>query len=113
MSDLLSRSDAQICLDKFGTKGPYAWIRLLEILSDHFDPEKPGTFVESKRKIHAEIFPTCCRKTGKEILDFFQAMGWIKYKFYGKEILFNCNIIKELADEYTQKVLKEKEEKKK
>ena len=112
-NNLLAKSDAQICLDKFGTKGPYAWVRLLEVLSDHLDPEKPETFVESKRKIFSEIFPTCCSKTGKNILDFFQAMGWIKYRIYGKEILFNCNIIKELADEYTQKILKEREEKKK
>ena len=107
-NDLLSRSDSQILLDKFGTKGPFAWVRLLEILAKHLNPETPDTFVESKRHIFNEIFPTCCHKTGKKILDFFQYMGWLKYKIYGKEILLECPVIKELADEYTQKILKEK-----
>lgn len=110
-SDLLSRSDSQICFDRFGCMGPYAWIRLLEILADHLDPEKPDTFIESKRYIWNNCFPNCYFKKGIKMLDFFQSMGWIKYKIYGDEIIFNCNIIKELADEYTQKILKEKKDK--
>lgn len=106
-NDLLSRSDSQILLDKFGTKGPYAWIRLLEILAKHLNPETPDTFVESKRYIFNEIFPKCCHKTGKKIFDFFQNVGWLKYKIYGKEIILECPVIMELADEYTQKILKE------
>ena len=109
-NDLLSRPDSQILLDKFGTKGPYAWIRLLEILAKHLDPETPDTFVESKRHIFNEIFPKCCHKTGKKILDFFQYADWLKYEIYGKEILLECPVIKELADEYTQKILKEKKD---
>ncbi len=112
-TDLLARSDAQICFDRFGPIGPYAWMRLLETLAEHLDPEEPATFIESKRDIQTKCFPNCYNKKVIKILDFFQDMGWIKYKIYGDEILFNCNIIKELADEYTQKVLVEKEKKKK
>lgn len=107
-NDMLSKSHAQILLDTFGTKGPYAWVRLMEIFTEDFDVDNPGIFLESKRKIFNEIFPTCCQKTGKKILDFFQSVGWIKYKIEGKEIWFKCDIIRELADEYTQKVLKQR-----
>ena len=107
-NDLLSRSDSQILLDKFGTKGPYAWMRLLEIFAKHLNPEAPDTFVESKRQIFNEIFPKCCHKTGKTILDFFQSVGWLKYRILGREIIFECPVIKELADEYTQRILKQK-----
>ncbi len=105
---MLEDSKFQICLDKFGPKGPYAYIRLLEIFAKHFDPETPETFVESKRKIMVEIFPTCGQKTGKKILDFFQGVGLLKYMIRGKEILFTCQVMKELADEYTQKCMKKK-----
>ncbi len=111
--DLLSNSTAQICFDKFGPIGPYAWVRLLETLAEHLNPDEPSVFLESKRDIQNKCFPGCYSKKVIEMLDFFQAVGWIKYKIYGDELLFNCNIIKELADEYTQKVLKDREEKKK
>lgn len=107
-TDLLSGTYAQILLDNHGTNGIYAWVRLLEILADHLDPETPHTFLESKRKIFDELFPKCCEKTGKKIFNYFQSVGWIEYKIYGKEILIECQIIEELADEYTQKCLKKK-----
>lgn len=111
-NDLLSKSEMQILLDKHGTNGPYAFMRLLEIFAEHFDVDNPGSFLESKRKIFKEIFPTCCPKTGKKILEFFQAVGWLKFKIYNKEILFECEMIKDLADEYTQKTLKKRESEK-
>lgn len=108
-NDMLSEQQAQILLDTFGTKGPYAWIRLLEIFTKNFEVDNPGIFLEPKRNIFEQIFPKCCPKTGKKILDFFQNVGWIEYKIEGKQIWFKCDFIKELADEYTQKTLKEKE----
>ena len=112
-NDLLASSDAQICFDKFGALGPYAWIRLLEVLSEHLDVDKPDLYIESKRDIQNKCFPNCYTKKAIEILDFFQSVGWIKYKIYRDEIIFNCSIIKDLADEYTQKILAENEKKKK
>ena len=110
-NDLLSGPNVQICLDKFGPIGPYAWVRLLEVLAEHLDVEKPDTFIESFRDIQTKCFPGCYKKKIISILDFFQAVGWITYKIYGNEILFNCKIIKNLADEYTRKVLAEKSKK--
>jgi len=110
-SNMLSKSEMQILLDKHGTAGIYAWIRLLEVLAENFDVEAPGMFITSKRKIYTEIFPTLCQRTGKKILDFFQNTTSFSYKIYGKEIVINCPELRELADEYTQKILKEKAEK--
>jgi len=107
----LSAPNVQICLDKFGPIGPYAWVRLLEILTEHLKVEEPHMFIESFRDIQSKCFPKCYRKKIISILDFFQAAGWITYKIYGNEILFNCKIIKNLADEYTRKVLAEKSKK--
>lgn len=111
-TDLLARSDAQICLDRFGAIGPYAWIRLLETLAEHLNIDDPGMFIESARDIRTSCFPGCYLKRMIKMLDFFKSMGWLKYKIYGDEIIFNCNIIKELADEYTEKVLADRARKK-
>ena len=110
-NDLLESPEMQMCLDKHGYAGPYAFIRLLEMLSKHLNIDDPGTFVESKRDVFSNLFPKSCPKTGKKILDFFQNVGWIKFEIYGKEIIFNCDIIKELADEFTKRCLAEKAKK--
>jgi len=60
----------------------------------------------------AFLFPTCCQRTGKNILDYFQSLGFIKYKLVNKEVLIKCKQMKELADEYTQKCLQKKAKKK-
>ena len=111
-NDMLSKPYMQILLDKHGTAGVYAWIRLLEVLAEHFDIEKPGIFVESKRNIYTEIFPCVGNKTGKKILDFFQLMTDFSYTIDGKTIVINCPEIRRLADNFTRKALKNKEEEK-
>jgi len=110
-NDLLRSQNSQYLLDKHGTNGIYAFIRLIEILAEHFDPETPEAFVESKRDLFNNLFPTCSNKTGKRILNSLQSMSLFKFKFLGKEVLIGTKFILELADEYTRKVLKEKKHK--
>ena len=107
-NNLLSDSRVQIAMDKFGEKAPYAFMRLMEMMAEQFNPETPTFFLFSTRQLFTAIFPKCCRNTGKKILEFFQDMGFFKYKILYREIHFNCNLIKDLADEYTQKVLAKK-----
>ena len=95
-------------LDRHGYAGMYAFMCLLEIMCENFDPDNPDFFLFSKRYVFSNLFPKISHKTGKKILDFFQDLGKYKYKIRGKEIIFECSIIKDLADEYTKKYLRNK-----
>lgn len=110
-NELLGSPYMQILLDKHGYAGSYAYMRLLEILAKNLNVETPETFVLSKRDVFSSLFPKTSPKTGKKILDYFRSIGWMKYKIYGKEIIITCNVIKELADEYTRKTLAEMDKK--
>ncbi|MBA7625768.1 hypothetical protein ES703_33200 [subsurface metagenome] len=107
----MSEDDMYYILDRHGTAGTHAFYRLIEILAKNFNPESPDIFVENKGLIFSKIFPKVCHKTGKKILECFQNTGLIKYKIIGKEIIFKTNIIKDLADEYTQRILNKKNKK--
>ena len=98
----------QILLDKHGTTGTDAYMRLLEYAAKHFDVNDPGTYLESQRFLLSTLFPLCCKKTGKLICETFQGLGLVKFSYHGKEVLFKVPEIIPLADEYTAKVLKEK-----
>jgi hypothetical protein len=109
-AEFLSSSDNQIILDKHGTRGTDALIRLMEYAAKHFDVDKnPGVYVESQRQFFSTIFPTSCRKTSKKILKTFQNFDIGEFEFRGKEIIFTVKKIIELADEYTLKILKKRE----
>ena len=101
----------QYALDRHGYAGIYAFMRLLEIMCENFNPENPTFFLFSKRYVFSNLFPRTSHKTGKKILSFFQDLDKYKYKIRGKEIIFNCSIIKELADKYTKKLMREKKKK--
>jgi len=108
-NDFLDSQKMQNLLDKHGYAGIYSYIRLLEIFANHFNPEDPENFIESKRDLFSKIFPKTSHKTGKKILEYFQNMNFLQYKYIGKEILFNCSIIKNLADKYTKEIMRENE----
>lgn len=107
-NDLLSNPKMQILLDKHGTTGTDGYMRLLEYAAQHFDVNNPGTYLESQRHLLSILFPLCCKKTGKLIIETFQGLGLAKFSFHGKEILFKVPEIIHIGDEYTAKVLKEK-----
>ncbi|MBA7496227.1 hypothetical protein ES702_06826 [subsurface metagenome] len=107
-NNLLDQNKMQHLFDRHGYAGIYAYIRLLEIFADHFNPEMPDIFVESRRDIITKLFPRTSQKTAKKILKTFQDLKFFSYKIHGKEIIFNCNIIKNLADRYTKEIMRKK-----
>ena len=109
--DFLSSPQAQILIDRHGPAGGLALVRLYEILAKEFNVDEPGKYLFSRRKIFDVIFPSLCPKTGNKIFEYFRTGGWIEYKILGKEMTINCKEMKKLADEYTQKVLKERQKK--
>lgn len=107
-TNLLDSDDAQSILDRHGYAGIYAYMKMLERFASRFEPDTPGLFLENKRALFSTLFPICCHKTGKKILEFFQELKIINYKIKNKEIIVKCYIIEDLADEYTQKCLEGK-----
>lgn len=102
-NDFSTNPKVEMLIDNHKLNGYYGLIRMFEYFAEHLDDKNPETFVFSKRKFYQEIFPFCCQKTRNKIMDYFQNMGWIKYRIYRKEILIQCQEMKELADEYTKK----------
>lgn len=91
----------------FGSDGPWAFFRTLEIMTREFDIKNPGVntflwdFFRKKFRISA--------KKLRKILHFFDEKKRIFSRFYdlnGKEMIeLKCPKLKELCDEYTQKQL--------
>lgn len=106
-NELLQNSIVQILIDNHGTNFSHAYMRLMEILARDLDPEQPTTFIFSRRKFFNELFPTCHNKTGKKILNSLEELGF-KFGYYRKEIIVKTDRMKNLADQYTQRVLKDK-----
>lgn len=94
----------------FGSDGPWFFFRTLEVMADEFDVENPAInhfSVEFFRKKHRISW----RKSLK-VLAFFQKRERIFFELYDGEempmIMLNCPKLKELTDEYTKKILREK-----
>lgn len=92
--NFLDSKNMHSVLDCCGYAGVYAYVRLLEIFADHFDPKSPEIFEESKRHVFSSIFPKTTQKTGKKILENLQKLGLFSYKIEGKRIIFNCSFFK-------------------
>jgi len=92
--------------------GYFALIRMFELLTEHLNVEDPENFLFTKRRFFSNLFPFCCQKTGKTILDYFQSLGFIKYKIINKEVLIKCKQMGELADPYTKRCARKKARKK-
>ena len=110
-SDYSSSTRMQELLDAHGTNGTHAWNILRELMAKNYDIHNPGHFKFSKRKLFEEIFPRCCHKTKIKILDHFKSWGDFDYRIDGKLICIKCEEIKELADEYTIKCLRDEHKK--
>jgi len=106
-NDLLQNSIVQILIDHHGTNFSHAYMRLMEMLARDFDVNQPTEFVFSRRGFFDDLFPTCCKKTGKTILKSLEELGF-KFLYYRKEIIVKTDRIKDIADEYTKKVLRDK-----
>ena len=107
-SDLMNSTIIHMILDKHGFKGVYAFFKLFEMLAKDLNVDHPASFLFNTRQLLSNLFPRSCRRTGKNILNYFQELRIIKYQIKNKETVIICNEMKKLADEYTQKVLGKK-----
>jgi len=106
-ADFSQKPEFQILLDHHGPAAGFAFWRMIENLTQNFNPEA-DVFIFSKRKLFDSMFPSCTDRTGKKIMDYFKACGWIDYKIYGKEVVISCPLLRQWADEYTRKILSKK-----
>lgn len=96
--------DIGAAIEQFGWLGYYIFFRTLEVMSREFNVENPG-----KNTFNFAFF---CKKFGKihkktllKILLFYHKKGRIKFKMRGNNISLYCPKLKDLADDYTKKML--------
>jgi len=100
--------DIGVIIGKFGFEGYYLFFRTLEIMAREFDVESPAENVFDFGWFSSRLRREISEKT---IVDFFELTSKLKRIFYAienHEIWLNCPKLKELADEYTTKLLAKK-----
>ena len=107
-NDFLDSPEAQHILSKHGYAGIYAYFKMEEILAKHFNPDDPENFLENKRWFLANLLPLSDKRTAKKILDTLRNLNLIWYEYRNQSIKIETSIIKDLADEYSQKIMKSK-----
>ncbi len=108
-SDYMSRADIGTLLHELGFKGIYIHDRTMEILAKEFDVEHPGQFSFNFKSFFDQFSRKIYKYNLQNYLNFAQKHKLLSYEINGRELIINCPEIKDLADEYTQKILKEKE----
>ena len=105
ISDSGHDKDIGELLSLFGSDGYYMFFRTIEVMSREFDVENPG-----KNIFNFEFFLKEFRKISKKkLLEFLNVTNKRKRIFFridDRDIHLNCPKLKELADEYTEKMLK-------
>lgn len=112
LSGSLNNSTISEAIELFGPAGYLVFFGILEMISDEFDPLKPGKIILRMKKITRNL--QLSRQKTVRILSFFDQKAKNnpnKYVgFYvevdGDVVSINCPRLKELSDEYTQKQLK-------
>jgi len=100
--------DIGAIVDKFGFKGYYLFFRTLEIMSTELSVENPA---ENSFNFHwflDQFSRKIDRKTLLNFFDFTSKIGRIYYTLNGKTITIKCPKLKDLTDEYTDKMMKQK-----
>lgn len=113
LSSSLNESFVFGLVERFGGDGYMAYFGILEMLSDEFDIHNPGENMLSLKKITKNL--QLSRQKTVKILEFCdqKAKGNSQKKlgfyvtFKKDHVVINCPRLKELADEYTQKQLKD------
>lgn len=92
-------------MDELGFKGYYMFFRTLEIMSEEFSFDNPGE-ITVKFSWFLDQFSHRIRSDSvQKFLKITQKNGRITSKREGRYITINCPKLKELADEYTAKML--------
>jgi hypothetical protein len=103
--------DIRDSMTLFGEAGYYIFFRTLEVLSREFDENNPGTSTFSLQYFSSRFYKTNWRTLSK-VLQFFQDRDRFNIQFsenkHFKEITVKCVKLKDLCDEYTQKLIKQK-----
>ena len=102
--------DIMEAIIRFKSDGYYVFFRVLEIMAREFNVEKPGVNTFAVDVLRKKL-SVSWQKTVK-ILQFYHKKKRIFVSFSKRcginHITLNCPKLKELCDEYTQKILKEK-----
>jgi hypothetical protein len=112
LSGSLNNSTISESIELFGPAGYLVFFGILEMISDEFDPLKPGKIILRMKKITRNL--QLSRQKTVRILSFFDQKAKNNPNKYvgffvevdGDTVSINCPRLKELSDEYTQKQLK-------
>ncbi len=115
----MTNADMAWLFDEFGYQGHYIFERLIEIMAKEFDVENPGMNKFSYRWLVSKMVSKVNhsrdnreKKKFKNILKSGKKRKIIFYEFKGDEIILYYPKLKDLADEYTQKILKKRAQEK-
>lgn len=111
LSDSGDDPDIQDAMNLFGKDGYYVFFRTLEVLSREFDENNPGVSTFSLEYFSKRFHRMNWRSLAK-VLQFFHERGRFLIQYSEnknfKEITIKCIKLKDLTDEYTTKLLKQK-----
>lgn len=103
-----SDPDIGAVIDEFGFKGYYLFFRTVEVMSIEFDVENPGKNTFNFHWFLDQFPRKIDRKTLINFLNSTQKKRRIYYSLNGKDIHLNCPKLKDLTDEYTEKIVRQK-----
>jgi hypothetical protein len=106
ISDSLDDPFIADLINEFHGDGYLAFFGILEMMSREFDVETPGKVSLSYKYIQHKL--RIRRNKLNRILEFCQRNERILYESNGKYVYLNCPKLKEMCDEFTQKLLKSK-----
>ena len=104
--------DIGLIKTRFGDKGYYWFFRTLEIMADEFDILNPGVVTCDIKwllgRYYPPIFSLNRRYLFRKFLNLCHKLDRINYSINKNLITLKCNKLKELTDEYTEKLLAQK-----
>jgi len=104
LSGSLNNSDIFEAIEKFGSDGYLVFFGTLELIADEFDPNNPGIYQISTKKLTKNL--QLSRQKVIKILKYFHEKKRILIEEQGNYLLLNCPRLAELSDEYTKRQLK-------
>lgn len=104
LSGSLNNSDIFEAIERFGSDGYLVFFGTLELMADEFDPNNPGIYRISTKKLTKNL--QLSRQKTVKILKYFHEKERIFIEDHGEFLLLNCPRLADLSDEYTVRQLK-------